>query len=122
MDHIEKIIFVYNADSGLFSTVSDFAHKIISPDTYECNLCKLTYGNIMMKKEWKEFLDSLDAEKTFKHRNEFLNDYPQFKDTALPCIFVCSADDIRLIVSAEEINALEDVSGLKNMLAQKLEL
>jgi hypothetical protein len=76
----------------------------------------------MMKKEWKAFLDSLDVEKIFKHRDEFLKDYPQFKEEALPCIFVSSAEGIQLIVSAEEINALEDVSGLKNVLAQKLKL
>ncbi len=30
-----KIVFVYNANSGLMNTVLDIGHKIISPDTYE---------------------------------------------------------------------------------------
>ena len=32
---IDQLIFVYNADSGLFSSLTDFAHKSISPST--CN-------------------------------------------------------------------------------------
>ena len=34
----KSIVFVYNADSGLFNMVTDTAHKMLSPDTYECNL------------------------------------------------------------------------------------
>lgn len=122
MGNIGKVIFVYNADSGLFSTVSDFAHKIISPDTYECNLCKITFGNMTMKKEWKDFLDSLELQKEFMHRNEFIKGYPGQKEVALPCIFVSGPDGLKLAVSAEEINALKSIGELKSALTQKLEL
>jgi len=44
-----QIIFVYNADSSLFANITDFAHKIVSPKTYSCNLCKLSYGKFSMK-------------------------------------------------------------------------
>ena len=40
-----ELLFVYNADTGLFNTVADAAHKILSPSTYSCNLCKVTYGD-----------------------------------------------------------------------------
>ncbi|MGI8952546.1 MAG: hypothetical protein ACR2FN_13295 [Chitinophagaceae bacterium] len=52
---MSTLIFVYNADADLFSTLTDFAHKILSPSTYQCKLCALTYGNISMKQEWKFF-------------------------------------------------------------------
>ena len=55
------LVFVYNADSGLFNAVSDAAHKIFSPRTYQCNLCALTHSAIGMRREWKQFLDSLDV-------------------------------------------------------------
>ncbi len=45
----QLLIFVYNANSDLFSTVTDFAHKILSPSTYQCQLCALTYGNFSKK-------------------------------------------------------------------------
>ncbi len=34
--NVDELIFVYNADAGLFSLVSDFAHKIISSENYAC--------------------------------------------------------------------------------------
>jgi len=29
-----ELLFVYNADSGLFNSVADAAHKILAPSTY----------------------------------------------------------------------------------------
>jgi hypothetical protein len=52
-----SLVFVYNADSGssgLFNTLTDIAHKLISPHTYSRNLCALTHSNPGMRKEWKE--------------------------------------------------------------------
>jgi hypothetical protein len=39
-----KLLFVYNADSGLFNSIAEAAHKIVSPQTYRCDLCRITYG------------------------------------------------------------------------------
>jgi len=36
----DRIIFVYNTDDGLFNALMDTAHKIFSPATYECSLCR----------------------------------------------------------------------------------
>ena len=33
-----ELIFVYNAKSGMVNELLDFAHKIVSPSTYNCNL------------------------------------------------------------------------------------
>ena len=54
------LLFVYNADSGLLNSAKDYVHKIISPKTYECNLCAVTFGNFGIKNEWKRFVDSLN--------------------------------------------------------------
>lgn len=56
-----QLVFVYNADSGLFNTVTDIAHKIISPSTYSCQLCTLTHSYFSVKKDWTDFLAELDA-------------------------------------------------------------
>ena len=39
-----KLIFVYNADSGLVNTLMNIGYKAISPQTYESKLCDLTFG------------------------------------------------------------------------------
>ena len=41
----DQLIFVYRANSGPTSLALDFIHKIVSPKTYSCNLCNVTYGN-----------------------------------------------------------------------------
>ncbi|MBA3647638.1 MAG: hypothetical protein H0W62_03650 [Chitinophagales bacterium] len=69
----EQLIFVYNVNSDLFSTVTDFVHKILSPSTYQCKLCALTYGNFSLKQEWKAFIESLLIETVFLCKDEFGN-------------------------------------------------
>ena len=44
-----ELIFIYNAKSGIVNEFLDFAHKIASPSTYNCNLCAISYDNFMSK-------------------------------------------------------------------------
>ena len=67
-----ELILVYNADSGFFDIIKDGLHKVISPSTYQCNLCALTYGTIRMKDEWKVYIEKLEIPTTFLYRDEFL--------------------------------------------------
>ena len=50
---------MYRAKWDLAHKLLDFGHKIISPGTYECDLCALTYGYVGMKQEWAEYVDAL---------------------------------------------------------------
>jgi len=65
-----ELILVYNAESRFFNIVMDCLHKIVSPSTYQCRLCALTYGTIRMKDEWKEFIDKLKIPTEFLHRDD----------------------------------------------------
>lgn len=99
----DVVIFVYNADSGLFNLVSDMAHKLISPDTYNCQLCMLTHGNLGMRDQWREYLDSLEVEKEFLHRDEFIKKHPN-TELDLPALFLAREDSVELLVSSETIS------------------
>ena len=114
------LLFVYNADSTFFAQVSDFARKVIAPKTYGCNLCRITYGLLDMKGEWKEFLNTLSQRKLFLYRNEFVKKYPKHEKVSLPAIFIISNKEINELLSAEEINREKDVAGLKGLLLSKL--
>jgi hypothetical protein len=70
-----KLIFVYNADSGVLNTLLDIGHKILNPSTYQCNLCKLAYNTFSEKEAWSEFRKRSDAEMVFLHRDEFERTY-----------------------------------------------
>ena len=72
-----KLIFVYNADSGLMNTLIDIGHKAISPTTYQCRLCDLTFGLVGEHKQWKKFREESNTEMEFLHRDEFEQQYAQ---------------------------------------------
>jgi hypothetical protein len=112
------LLFVYNADGGLFGTVTDFVHKLVSPNTYNCHLCALTYGNFLMKQEWKTFLTQLPAEKMFLHKDEFEQQY--HSSAALPAIFYLEENTPLPLLSAAEINACPDLEKLQMLLQQKI--
>ena len=56
---MSEIVFIYNARSGKINSLIDWAHKIVSPDTYECSLCGITYDNLGKRDEWAAFLKEL---------------------------------------------------------------
>ena len=68
-----KLIFVYNADSGVFNLLGDMAHKMFSPKTYQCSLCALTHGNFGMRREFSDYLKTLPEPFEFLHADEFQN-------------------------------------------------
>ena len=112
-----QLIFVYNADSGLFNSVTDFAHKIISPATYACNLCALTYGSFSMKNGWKTFVQQLPFEVFFLHKNEFEKAY-NFP-TALPVIFI-KDKELEVLVSSKQINNCTTLQQLQDLINAQL--
>ena len=112
------LVFVYNADGGLFNGLADLAHKVFSPQTYACNLCSLTYSHFGMKREWKEFLGSLDLPMEFLHRDEFEARHGM-KDVRLPAILKKVNDQLEAWIDAEAINSCKTVEDLKQLITQK---
>jgi len=110
-----KLVFVYNADSGVFNTLTDIAHKLMSPSTYKCNLCSLTHGFFTAREEWMTFLDDLDADIEFLHRDEYLDRYPDAK-IDYPAIFVSSNDELKLWVDKSVINEMTSTDALMEMI------
>ncbi|HEY3309553.1 MAG TPA: hypothetical protein VGJ93_13955 [Desulfuromonadaceae bacterium] len=114
-----ELVFVYNADSGLFNTLTDIAHKLFSPQTYECNLCAITYGNFGIRTEWKDFLETLDCDLEFLHRDELARQY-EVTEIALPAVFRKEAGRLVPWVTAKEINACASIEELKELIRNRL--
>jgi hypothetical protein len=114
----ELLLFVYNANSGLFSTVSDFAHKIISPSTYQCQLCALTYGNFSVKQEWKSFIEGLAIKSGFLHQDEFVTQYDIH--APLPAVFLVSNKNIREVITQQQIENCRTLQELKSLVNNAL--
>jgi len=115
----KMLIFVYNADSGLFNTLTDMAHKVFAPETYSCNLCAITYGAFGMRTEWKQFLESLDSGLDFLHRNELAEKYG-IVDVALPAIFLKWPDKTELLITSAEIDACGGMAELTQLVTKRL--
>lgn len=121
MNPEQELIFVYNANSNIFSFVINYLHKKISPDTYQCNLCKITYG-ITMNKEWREFIKNLPYKITFLHKDQLENSYPDLANKPLPTIFIRENGDIDVLATQEELNRPNDVAQLIALMKEKLKV
>jgi hypothetical protein len=108
------LVFVYNADSGVFNTLADAAHKIFSPRTYACNLCALTHTAVRMRGEWKRFLEGLGRPLEFLHADELTARYG-LSDVTLPAIFRREGERFELLVGADAINACRTLDDLKRL-------
>jgi hypothetical protein len=115
----QELIFVYNANSDLFSTVSDFVHKILSPSTYSCYLCALTYGNFAVKQEWKSFIEGLPIKTVFLYKDKFEKQYRI--QPAIPAAFMNSNGTTKEIISKDVIESCQSLEELKRLVKQKIE-
>jgi len=109
------LLFVYNADTGMFNTLADIGHKIFSPKTYQCDLCMLTHGYFSERDEWREFIEQLPIQAAFMHRDEFRQQHPQV-DVALPAVFLQRGEQIKVCVNARSLRDCADLDDLKNLI------
>ena len=113
-----ELIFIYNAKSGIVNDFLDFAHKIVSPSTYNCNLCAISYGNFTMKKKWSDYISSLPVRSTFTYKDK-VSEYG-YNNIELPSIIFRNGSRSKVIISSEEINKLKKIDQLINILSDRL--
>jgi len=113
------LIFVYNADSGLLNSVKDLVHKNLRPKTYPCRLCALTYNNTGMRSQWKDFVNGLDNDVIFLHKDELKDQYPDM-DPELPAAFILIDGRMRSFISAGEMNGLGSLNELMEMVSSRI--
>ncbi len=108
-----KIIFIYNADSGLVNTWLDIGHKIISPNTYSCNLCSIKHGIFSEKTEWSNYRESSSHNLEFLHKDEFQTKYQPKMKLAFPAVLKYKENnEFDVLISTEEINNIKSIKEL----------
>ncbi len=121
-----RLLIVYNADSGLINALMHAVHKQFYPETYPCSLCAITYGAVSMHGEWKRFLDALPLEVVFHHKDDFAESYPELgeggaNETALPAILVGERGaQPKVLLSAPELDATADTLELMESVEERL--
>lgn len=115
-----ELIFIYNAGSGFFDSVTDFAHKLISPSTYQCNLCALTHGNFGIKTKWKEYLDSLAISQSFYHKDEWEKQADSKKFEYPVVLLKNEKKELKPIITSDEMNGISDLDQLISIFRSKI--
>jgi len=117
----DRLLMVYNAEQGMFNALNDWAHKFFSPSTYECPLCRHTYGVTGMLVPWKNFLQTLPYPTHFLYRQYFWQTYPSYRDVALPLILVEKNGEMDVLLLADEIKECDGLPALITRLQEKFD-
>lgn len=118
-----RLVFVYNANAGRANAILDGIHKILSPSTYDCKLCAITFGIFSENKKWKQFKESSDIDMVFYHKDEFGEKYKALMTSIFdfPIIFLEENDTLNVLISTKELHDIENIDVLiteiKNRLA-----
>lgn len=117
---MRTLIFVYNADGGLLNAARDAVHKLVSPATYPCSLCALTYGAVAKRPAWRAFLARSGMATLFLYRDEFRSTLDT-RDLSLPAILIGGAGPVpEVLVSASELDGLADLDALIGLLEARV--
>ena len=119
MSNKKNIIFIYNAKGGQWNYLIDTLHKYLSPKTYECNLCQITY-DFKMKKAWKDFINNTPHIFKFLHLEE-LEEYglEAYRDQ-LPICVEKLGNQFGVLINKDEMNKFKDEFELINSIIEKL--
>lgn len=122
MQKNKALIFVYNANSGFKNALLESAHKVLSPKTYNCKLCKLTFGVISENRKWKAFREQSDIEMIFLHKDEYQNKFKsKFENLQeLPVILYQDNYDLSTLIGKDELNQIEDIDTLIDSIKSRL--
>ena len=113
-----ELVFIYNAKSGIINSLIDFTYKVISPDTYECNLYAITYGAFAKKDIWGDYIESLPISSIFTYKDKILD--KKLDNVILPAVFQKKNDRFIQLISSVELNKLNNLQGLIVLLNSRL--
>lgn len=120
INQMHTLIFVYNANGGLLNAARDAVHKLLSPSTYPCSLCALTYGAVSKRPAWRVFLANTGMPALFLYRDEFRAELDT-RDLPLPAILLGGAGPVpEVLVSAAELDGLADLDALIALLETRV--
>ena len=117
----KELIFIYNAKSGLVNEMIDFAHKLVSPGTYDCNLCAISYGTFTKKKRWSDYINYLPIKSTFRYKDKVLALEKELSNLKFPTIIIRDGVELNEIISRNEINSIKSLNQLISLLNERLD-
>ncbi|MBT8263503.1 MAG: GTPase [Bacteroidia bacterium] len=119
-----SLLFVYNANSGAMNAILDSMHKVLSPSTYDCKLCELTYSTFSERSAWKDFRDKSTLDMRFLHKDEFQKEYrskwlPKYE---FPVVLASAGKGLEIFISSEDFEGLDSQQALIDLIQERLSL
>lgn len=118
----QRIVFVYNANSGAKNAVLDSMKKVFSPSTYDCKLCEITYGVVAENRTWKKYRQESYHKMTFLHKDEFTKKYASkfgYKFD-FPIVLIEGENGLEVLISKGELSELKTPHGLIRLLKERV--
>ena len=113
---IDRLVFVFNADSGRWNAFVDSTKKLLMVDG--CALCSITHGLLGEKGEWNSCKESLGVPIDYVHRNEIHTALRDVVGNNLPCIVAQTGSKYVILITPE---VLERCRGSVSELKGKIE-
>jgi hypothetical protein len=98
---IERLLFIYDADSGALSAIADSARKLLSING--CPLCSLTHSLAGEKREWKTRKEGIGVPVDYVHRDELTEQMKAVVGTSLPCVVAKAAGEMTILLTPDVI-------------------
>ena len=122
---IDRLYFVYNADSGTLAAIVDSAKKLLSING--CPLCSLTHSLVGERAEWVNCRETIGVPVDYVHRNELTGAMKgAVEGESLPCVLAKSGDRIVMLLTADTIRrcngSIADLRGRLSVHAAMREL
>ncbi|WP_290788738.1 GTPase [Altibacter sp.] len=111
---MDRLLFVYNANSGKMNAVLDSLHKITNPSTYNCNLCTITFGVFTEDDLWKTFRENSPLQLEFYHRDEFKKKFNSkwLSKFEFPIVLSEKNGEFEVFITTEELNGFTTSEAL----------
>ncbi len=103
----DRLIFIYNANGGLIHMALDSLHKTLSPSTYPCSLCAITYGSLRMDPKWRKWLQALSVPAVFQHKDDTPHQH-----IPLPAVLRERGSEIEVLIDAPTLDGLGSLDAL----------
>ena len=113
---IDRLIFVYNADSGALNALVDSAKKLLRVNG--CTLCSITHSLAGERSEWKSCKEEIGVPVDYVHRDEMSDRLAGVVAGRLPAVVAAVGEELVLVLAPEVLARCQgSVSDLKGRLA-----
>lgn len=112
---IDRLLFVFSADSGTFNAFLDSARKLLR--IKGCTLCSITHGLAGEKSEWRDCKEEIGLPVDYVHRDEVSDELRRVVGDKLPCIVAQTGNDLVLLLAPDVLERCQgSVADLKGRL------